>query len=206
MKRSQFINLEGMRKTRSLFALRPIAICVAAAVLSACGDDRQEVKIVSSIDDCVSNTSFDLEQCEVAYKNALLEAEKTGPKYSSLRSCESEFGDDQCIATSNNSFFMPLMAGFMINELLFDRDRRYYGGYYNPVYRYYRPYSPHHNLMMMADGTSLGKYGKRSYKVNKSATKKKPAITRTVSRGGFGSVASAKSSWSKSKSRKGWGG
>jgi uncharacterized protein YgiB involved in biofilm formation len=97
------------------------------------------------------------------------------------------------------------MAGFLINELLFDRDRRYYGGHYNPVYRYYRPYSQHHNLMMMADGTSLGKYGKRSYKVGKSATKKKPAITRTVSRGGFGSVASAKSSWGKSKS-KSWGG
>lgn len=205
MKRSKFINLEGMRKSRTLFALKPIAIGVTAAVLSACGDNRQDVKIVTSVEDCVSNTTFELEQCEVAYRNALAEAEKTGPKYSSLRSCESEFGDNQCIATSNNSFFMPLMAGFMINELLFDRDRRYYSGYYNPVYRYYRPYSPHHNLMMMADGTSLGKYGKRSYKVSKSATKKKPAITRTVSRGGFGSVASAKSSWGKSSS-KSWGG
>ena len=206
MKRTKFINLEGMRKNRTLFALKPIAIGVTAAVLSACGDNRQDVKVVTSVDDCVANTTFDLEQCEVAYRNALAEAEKTGPKYSSQRSCESEFGDNQCIATSNNSFFMPLMAGFMINELLFDRDRRYYGGYYNPVYRYYRPYSPHHNLMMMADGTSVGKYGKRSYKVSKSATKKKPAITRTVSRGGFGSVASAKSSWGKSSSSRSWGG
>ena len=205
MKRTKFINLEGMRKSRTLFALKPITIGITAAILAACGDNRQEVKVVTSVEDCVANTSFDLEQCEVAYRNALAEAEKTGPKYSSLRSCESEFGDNQCIATSNNSFFMPLMAGFLINELLFDRDRRYYGGYYNPVYRYYRPYSQHHNLMMMADGTSLGKYGKRSYKVSKSATKQKPMITRTVSRGGFGSVASAKSSWGKSSS-KSWGG
>lgn len=205
MKRTQFINLDLMRKIKPKFLLRPIALGVTAALLSACGND-QEVKIVSSVDDCVSSTSLDLKQCEIAYKNALAEAEKTGPKYQTINACESEFGAGQCVQSQNQSIFMPLMAGFMINELLFNRDRRSYGGYYNPVYRYYRPYSPYHNTMMMADGTSLGKYGKKSYNVSKSATKQKPMVSRTVSRGGFGSVASAKSNWGGGSKSKGWGG
>lgn len=206
MKRTQFINLDLMRKIKPKFILRPIALGVTAALLSACGNNKQEVKIVSSVDECVSTTSLNLEECEVAYKNALTEAEKTGPKYKSVNACESEFGSGQCVQSQNQSIFMPLMAGFMINELLFNRDRRSYGGYYNPVYRYNRPYSSYHNTMMMADGTSIGKYGKSSYNVSKSATKQKPIVSRTVSRGGFGSVASAKSSWGGGSKSKGWGG
>jgi len=205
VKRTQFINLDLMRKIKPKFLLRPISLGVTAALLSACGNN-QEVKIVSSVDECVSTTSLGLEQCEIAYKNALAEAEKTGPKYKSINACESEFGSGQCVQSQNQSIFMPLMAGFMINELLFNRNRNSYGGYYNPVYRYNRPYSPYHNTMMMADGTSLGKYGKSSYNVSKSATKQKPMVSRTVSRGGFGSVASAKSNWGGGSKSKGWGG
>jgi len=205
VKRTQFINLDLMRKQKSKFLLRPIALSITAALLSACGDNS-EVQLVSSVEECVANTSLDFEECDIAYKKALEESYRTSPKYSSVHACESEFGSGQCVQSRDHGIFMPLMAGFMINELLFDRDRRYYGGYYNPVYRYYRPYSPHHNLMMMADGTSIGKYGKKKYKVGKSATKKKPAVTRTVSRGGFGSVASAKSKWGGGSKSKGWGG
>ncbi|WP_299265069.1 DUF1190 domain-containing protein [uncultured Psychrosphaera sp.] len=205
MKRSQFINLDLMRKVKPKFLLRPIALGITAALLSACGNN-QEVKVVSSVDDCVSNTSLDLEECEIAYKSALAESEKTSPKYKTMNACVSEFGPDQCVQSQNQSIFMPLMAGFMINELLFNRNRNSYGGYYNPVYRYNRPYSSHHNSMMLADGTSIGKYGKSSYNVSKSATKQKPMVTRTVSRGGFGSVASAKSNWGGGSKSRGWGG
>lgn len=205
MKRSQFINLDLMRKVKPKFILRPIALGITAALLSACGNN-QEVKIVNSVEDCVSNTSLDLAECEIAYKNALAESEKTSPKYNSVYACESEFGSGQCVRSQNQSIFMPLMAGFMINELLFNRNRNSYGGTFNPVYRYNRPYSSYHNSMMLSDGTSIGKYGKSSYNVSKSATKKKPAVTRTVSRGGFGSVASAKSNWGGGSKSRGWGG
>ena len=103
MKRSQFINLDLMRKVKPKFILRPIAFGVTAALLSACGNNNQEVKIVSSVDECVSTTSLDLEQCEVAYKNALAEAEKTGPKSRTINACESEFGSGQCVQSQNQS-------------------------------------------------------------------------------------------------------
>lgn len=208
MKRSKFIDLNFMRKVSPKFIVRPIALGVSAAILSACGNSNQEVVFVNNVEDCIANTEFDLQQCEAAYQQALAEAERTGPKYRSMQTCESEFGTGQCMQQSSGSFFMPLMAGFLINELLFDRDRRYYSGYYNPVYRYNRPYSKYHDVIMMADGTTIGKHGKKKFKLDKSVTSRKPAVTRTVSRGGFGSVASAKSNWGggKSRSSRGWGG
>lgn len=206
-KRSKFIDLTAMRKVSKNFAIKPLTLGVTTAILSACSKPP-EALIVKDVDECLTKTSLDQQSCEAAYQQALSEAEKTSPKYRDRYACESEFGYNQCVQSSSGSFFMPFMAGFLINELLFDRDRRYYSGYYNPVYRYNRPYSRYHDMMMLADGTSIGKYGKSSYRINKSATQKKPKITRTVSRGGFGSVASAKSNWgggSKGFS-KGWGG
>jgi uncharacterized protein YgiB involved in biofilm formation len=58
---------------------------------------------------------------------------------------------------------------------------------------------------MTADGTVIGKAGQSTYRVNKSAMKAKPTATRTISRGGFGAMASAKSSWGRGKTG-GWGG
>lgn len=208
MKRTNFIDLSAMRKLKPAFLLKPLAIGVSAAILSACGNNKQEVVFVKDVDDCAANTELNTFQCEAAYQQALEEAKKTGPKYQSLASCESEFGPQQCVRSESGSFFMPFMAGFIVNQMLFNRDRGYYGGYYNPVYRYNRPYSKYHDSLMLADGTNIGKYGKKKFKVDKSATKPKPKVARTVSRGGFGSVASAKSNWGggKSSSSKGWGG
>ncbi len=60
---------------------------------------------------------------------------------------------------------------------------------------------------MTADGQVVGKAGRTStYKVSKSSLKPKPVVTKTVSRGGFGSVASAKSSWGGGKRSGSWGG
>ena len=185
------------------FHLRPLAIGIAAVVMSGCSGSEQ-VKVVKSPEDCASNTDLNLKQCEAAYKKALAEAERTGPKYSSMQLCEAEFGAGQCTQRSGSSTFMPLMAGFLVGQALSNRNEPYYGSY-SPVYHYSRPYSSFHNRIMMADGTVIGDYGKPSYSVSKSTLKPKPSVTRTVSRGGFGSVASAKSSWGGGRSG-GWGG
>ncbi|MDP5208699.1 DUF1190 domain-containing protein [Microbulbifer sp. 2205BS26-8] len=206
MKRTRTIDLSRMRKGRGpSFLLRPLAISVAA-VLMGCSSD-EEVKVVASIEDCVDNTQLDEAQCEAAYQRALAEAERTGPKYASLAQCEGEF--EHCRENSSG-FWMPLMTGFMVASILNDSDRRYHSrGYYNPVYRYSAPGSRYHDRLMTADGQVIGRSGKTSYRVDKSTTQPKPKVTKTVSRGGFGAVASAKSNWgggrSSSRSR-GWGG
>ncbi|TDO98257.1 DUF1190 domain-containing protein [Marinomonas balearica] len=200
MKRSQYIDLDKMRKAKpKTLSFRPLTLAIASITLAACSQPDEEVKIVASVDDCKANTSLTLEQCEVAYKQALEEAVRTGPRYGSQRQCEEDFGYDQCVRPQSSGFFMPMFTGFMIGNMLSNRSYTY-----NPVYQY-RNSGSYRNRLMTADGTVVGMPGKRSYHVPPSTLKPKPKVTRTVSRGGFGSVASAKSSWGGGKS-KGWGG
>ena len=205
MKRSKRIDLDLMRKVGSSVpttpTLKPLAIAIAALLLTACGG-KEEVKIVQSVDDCQNKTELTFEQCEAAYVKALAEAERTGPKYRSLSECETDFGTRQCRQSNQGGMFMPFMAGFMVSNLLSGR-----GGYgYNPVYHYQNSRSSYSNRLMTSDGAILGRPGRSSYNVSKSTLKPKPSVTRTVSRGGFGSKASAKSSWGGGKNSSGWGG
>lgn len=196
IKRTRAINLERMRKAAGRnFVMRPVALGIVAALMGC--SSKEEVKVIASVDECVDSTELNREQCEAAYQQALREAERTGPKYDARHQCEVEFGS----CRQSGSFWLPLMTGFMVGQML-DRDRHYY---YNPVYRYSNPYSSHYDRLMTADGSVVGRSGKTSYTVPSSATKPKPTVTKTVSRGGFGSVASAKSSWGGGRSG-GWGG
>ncbi|BFM48994.1 DUF1190 domain-containing protein [Marinomonas sp. THO17] len=201
MKRSHYINLDKMRKGKPEHPLfRPLALAVASMTLAACGETEEEVTIVSSVDDCIANTSLSAQQCEVAYKKAVAEAVRTGPRYTSMWQCEEDFGYNQCVAPQSSNFFMPMLTGFMIGNLLNNREYSY-----NPIYQYRNARSSSRNSLMTADGTIIGLPGKTTYRVPPSELKPKPKVTRTVSRGGFGAVASAKSSWGGGKS-KGWGG
>ncbi|VUC74879.1 lipoprotein [Salmonella sp. NCTC 11881] len=69
-------------------------------------------------------------ECTTAYNNALKEAERTAPKYATREDCVAEFGEGQCqqapaqagmapenqaqAQQSSGSFWMPLMAGYMM--------------------------------------------------------------------------------------------
>lgn len=196
MKRSKQINLDLMRKKPTTNVLKSLAVGLAATSLTAC-DSGEEVEIVTSILDCVDDTVMGVEQCRTAYQDALNESERIGPKYPSEQSCESEFGDDQCRRNAFGSF-TPIMVGYLFANSLWDNDRNRYGASLNPVYRYFRPFSAMHNKLVTADGQIIGEDDSRKYKMKKKSLKKKPSMTKTVSRGGFGSIArtkSGKSSW-----------
>ncbi|WP_034475303.1 DUF1190 family protein [Aestuariibacter salexigens] len=197
-KRTSSINLSRMRKA---FALKPISAGVAAVVLSGCGD-RQEAFIYSSVDECVNDNPEYATQCQSAYQQALEEARRTGPKYNSEYDCEYEFGANQCRVqdVGGGSFWMPMMAGFMIGNLVSNRSY-----YYQPMYTSYSRYSPLRYRWMMADGRDYGDLRTRKVRVREDAFKPKPAVNRTIKRGGFGSSVRAKSSWGSSRSS-GWGG
>lgn len=177
--------------------LKPLALAVAT-FMAGCSN-TQEAVVVKSVADCTASTDLTEEQCETAYQQALTESEKTAPQYSQQEACEAEFGASQC-RQSSSGFFIPFMAGWMVsNALDFNRHR------YNPVY-HYRGSGQYRDRFMTSNGSVLGRVGDQNYRVNRDAlTKPMPAVTRTVSRGGFGSQAAAKSNWGRSTGR-GWGG
>lgn len=198
-KRSVNINLGRMRKC---FSPKPLAIGVAAVFVAACSDNRQEAAVYLNADDCISDNPEFAEQCKTAYQKALVEAERTGPKYNSQNDCEYEFGANQCRQVNNQSgsFFMPFMAGYMLSNLLSPR-----GYHYQPMYTSYSRYSPLRHRWMASDGYDYGDVRKRKFRVSEKSFKPKPTVTKTMSRGGFGSSVRAKSSWGSAK-KSGWGG
>jgi len=198
-KRSAHINLSRLRKQ---FAVKPLALGVASVFLSACADDRQEATIYKNADECANKNPEYAQQCETAYKEALAEAERTGPKYDTQRDCESEFGNNQCrnVVRNSGSFFMPFMAGYMLSNLM--SPNRYS---HQPMFTSYSPYSSYRYRWIGAGGYDYGDLRKRNHRVRPDAFKPKPAVTKTMKRGGFGSTVRAKSNWGSSK-KSGWGG
>ena len=204
MKKTKSISLSRLRKAEIFSPVtKPISLAVASAsfLLVSCSGGKEEAYVASNAQDCADNTELTLEQCEVAYKQALAESEKTAPRYKSRNACEQEFGSNQCYQSNNSSgIFMPLMAGYLIGSLM-DRS------HYNPVYGYSGSNYGLRNNYVLSDGTSIGSRHKKYVHVNKNDVRtSKPKQTKTISRGGFGSSASAKSSWGTTKSRSSWGG
>ncbi|GEA05658.1 hypothetical protein KUL42_04190 [Alteromonas sp. KUL42] len=199
-KRSQSINLLSMRKA---FRIKPLALGVASVMLTACGGDKEEAKIYTSIEDCQQDFPDALERCEAAYQTAVDEAMRTSPRFSTEYDCEYEFGPNQCRSVDNGSgsFFMPFMAGYMVSSLL--SPSRYYS---QPLYTSYSYNSPFRSRWITADGYVFdGDIRKRNYRVSKDAFKPKPTVNRTIKRGGFGSSVRAKSSWGSSSRSGSWG-
>lgn len=199
-KRSEHINLGQMRKH---FYAKPLAVGVASVFLAACGEEKQDATVYLNPADCAKDHPDFVEQCQAAYEQALEEAKRTGPKYDNERTCESEFGNNQChqVQSNTGSFFMPFMAGYMVSNLL---SPNRYG--YQPMFTSYNPYSPYRYRWIGAGGYDYGDVKKRNYRVRPDAFKPKPTVTKTMRRGGFGSTVRAKSSWGSSRTSKSWGG
>ncbi len=75
-------------------------------------DGRDDVYVAKDDADCTRNTSLSAEQCELAYRRALRNAQQTGPKFRSQADCEAEFPDGQCSATTVSNDYGTSGGGY----------------------------------------------------------------------------------------------
>lgn len=159
-----------------------------------------EVSAFDSVSECVASGAFSQVQCTDAQAAAQAQDEKAAPRFADQDVCENQFGQGQCAVRYNGgqSFFTPLLTGFMIGRLL-DGGRGYR---YQPLYR-----SSYENRYYTGSGAWLyggGGRGYHRYQVGRRAvaspvtTQRIQTRSSVVSRGGFGGRASARSG--------GWGG
>ena len=217
MKRTKNINRDAFRKS---WRFAPVAIAVSAVfMLAGCEKTDETVSLYQNADDCSNANPSMSAQCKESYQNALKEAEKTAPKYASREDCIAEFGEGQCtqapaqagMAPSTNgeaqaqpqqsgSFWMPLMAGYMMGRMMG-------GGAYNqqPLFSSKSAASPANGKFVDATGKSYGPAtaGGRSMTVPKTAMAPKPATTSTVTRGGFGESVAKQSTMQRSNAATG---
>ena len=160
-----------------------------------------EVAAFNSLAECKSSGDFAAVTCDQAAATAAQQDAKVAPRYAEQNLCEGQFGAGNCFARSEGgqSFFTPLLTGFMIGQLLNGG-----GGYrYNGLYRDRRD-----GTFYTGSGAWLsnGGYGGRPYGyqvgsralTNPVTTQRVQTRSSVVSRGGFGGRVAARSG--------GWGG
>ncbi|WP_300004814.1 DUF1190 family protein [uncultured Cedecea sp.] len=210
MKRTKQINHSSFRKSWNARHLTPVAIAITAVfMLSGCEQSDETVSLYQNADDCSVAHPGKSAECTTAYNNALKEAERTAPKYDSREACIAEFGEGQCQqapaqaslagsgenqaqAQSSGSFWMPLMAGYMMGRLMS-------GGAQQPLFSSKNPASPAYGKYADASGKSYGAATPgRTMTVPKTAMAPKPATTSTITRGGFGDSVAKQSAMQRS--------
>ena len=201
MKRTKNINHATFRKSWNARHLTPVAFAVTAVfMLAGCEKNDETVKMYQNADDCAQANPGKSAECTATYNSALKEAARTAPKYASREDCVAEFGEGQCQqapaqagmagsgenqaqAQSSGSFWMPLMAGYMMGRLMGGG----MGFAQQPLFSSRNPASPAYGQYTDASGKSYGAAQPgRSATVPKTAMTPKPATTTTVTRGGFG--------------------
>lgn len=203
MKRTKNIQASSFRKSWSAAHLTPVAFAVTAVfLLAGCEQSDETVSMYLNADDCSQANPSKSAECQTTYKNALNEAARTAPKYDSREACIAEFGEGQCqqapaqasLAGINGeaenqaqpqqsgSFWMPLMAGYMMGRLMGGG-----AGYaQQPLFSSKNPASPAYGKYADASGKSYNATPGKTMTVPKTAMAPKPATTSTVTRGGFG--------------------
>lgn len=183
-----------MKRSR---VLRLALMGSAPFVLSACSDEPEQALVYNNVQECEAQALLTPEQCKTEFEKAVNNHLQAAPRYAQQAACEADFGNGACQnLNSGGNWFIPAMAGFMIGQAL-DRDRHYSGSsfYYGGGGRsqpLYRSRDDWHSWRT-ANNARIGKY---SGKVWVDPNDTKPAMSpRTMSRGGFGSRAAARSSW-----------
>jgi uncharacterized protein YgiB involved in biofilm formation len=212
MKRTKNINKDTFRKSWRSYRVAPVALAISAVfMLAGCEQADETVSLYKNADDCSTSNPSMSEQCTTAYNNALKEAEKTAPKYATREDCVAEFGEAQCTqapaqagmaaeSQSSGSMWMPLMAGYMMGRMMSG------GGYgQQPLFTSKNAASPANGKFVDASGKSYGpaSAGGRSMTVPKTAMAPKPAVTNTVTRGGFGESVAKQTSMQRSSATSG---
>lgn len=121
LKRSRVLHVSSLMATASF----SLAACTqpAPSPSSSSGQEGQweETKSFQSVEACVASGEPAVD-CGAADKAAREEALATAPRFGSQAECESEFGAEQCqeqkSTSGGGSFFMPMLAGFMMARMM----------------------------------------------------------------------------------------
>lgn len=187
LKRSRTLQVTSLMATVS-FSMAACGAPRISAPASPSGP-AEPTLAYTSLDECKAANDITDTECDAAQSAARTQAAESSPRYATREECEGQWGPSQCEPTNRGggSFFTPLLAGFVVGQLLNgggyrgggalyrDRDNRYsngYGGGY--VQRDYR------TGRTIANGRDYGG------DVARQAPARTQSRTTVVSRGGFG--------------------
>jgi uncharacterized protein YgiB involved in biofilm formation len=187
------------RRLRSS-TVRTALVGASAFALTACGDNGEDLTYFETVEQCRSAAlaaTFEPEDCDAAFAQVLEKHEVLAPRYESRELCQEQHGEEACVTgeeagattaeTGQGSFFMPLLAGYMMGSML--SGNRYGAA---PLYRDAggrvlgaggRPYA------FQGPGSTV-RGSAAAVQPLAAATKPPPVMTRAMiaERGGFGAA------------------
>ncbi|WP_237058431.1 DUF1190 domain-containing protein [Loktanella sp. M215] len=113
-----------LKRTRIMPA---ILLGATAFALAGCKDDAVEANAFPDKASCeaaanAGTVAFTVQDCDAAYQDALVEYERSAPRYDDQALCEEQHGGacvvDERAAGGGGSIFMPLMAGYLMGSML----------------------------------------------------------------------------------------
>ena len=209
------------RKRSRIVALTTLT-ALGAASLVACGSGASEAEEArlsesqygpgvdalpyESLEQCKADNQVPDAECDRAQAAAFAQNANGAPRFDAMDVCEDQFGNGNCVVQNNpggGSFFTPLLAGFVIGQMLDGGSSRYrYSGLYRDRRRdvYYTGGGYGGGWPYRDPATGRQKVGSRALEAP-SAAPRVQTRSSVVSRGGFGGRASMSASRGG-----GWGG
>jgi uncharacterized protein YgiB involved in biofilm formation len=139
-------------------------LTLSAAALAGC-ERAEEPKVYSSVADC--RAEHPGQACDDAWQASVGEHERTAPRYSRKEECEAQYGVGHC-EDRGGGIFMPLMAGFVLGQMMNNNNNYGYGGggyFGHPVFftrggGYSRPaFGQGESFFTRSGGISRGGFG-----------------------------------------------
>lgn len=192
-----------MKRSKNL-TLTIMAVAIPVA-LSGCDPVPVTGATAMSVQQCIADKLSSPEQCQAAYDNALKENERVAPRFEDNAECNQQFGNCTAVTENGKTSWIPPMTGFLLGYAVGNLgtngrtdcnrwpDSSGCAGTgrvvarATPLYRDYNTseyYTPN-NRSVGTGGAVRGSVG----------TEVAPARAVTISRAGFGSTASARSSF-----------
>ncbi|CAN7617941.1 DUF1190 domain-containing protein [Phenylobacterium sp. LjRoot219] len=198
------------RKRSGSLKLTTMLAGAASFTLVACGDDigsstqwdqssiaqgeKVEAFGYANVDDCKRSDKVPDAECDAAWAAAQKDNAVSAPRYAEQSTCEDLYGAGNCVPRSSGgaNFFTPLLAGFVIGQMMDNFGRPYYRGtgLYREGERYGGGYSSGWGGSLGRDyrtgRTVIARQGIEPPDTIRQAPPKVQTRTAVVSRGGFG--------------------
>lgn len=182
MKRSRVLHVSSLMATASF----SLAACGSPQRVAA--PEPEPTPVYTSLDECRAANDISDVECDAAQAAAQKAAAETAPRYATQSECEGQWGPSQCQPNNSGggSFFTPLLAGFVVGQML--NGGGYRGG--GPMYRdrnnqYSNGYGGGYAYRDYRTGKTLTN-GREYGDVARQAPSRVQSRTTVVSRGGFG--------------------
>lgn len=169
---------------------------LALAGCSPAEPPKAEPTTYKDVSECVKDGK-EVAVCEKSFAEAKALTEQNAPKFGSLAECQAQFGPNGCTGGSNTqgSFFMPLLMGYMIGNMMSNSSGR---SYYEPSRPVYRSARGGTQAASFTNGRYTTTPAAPSYAARAAAnapmTSSASRAATTSSRGGFGGRSSSSSS------------